>query len=30
MSDGLAHDFAEIVSDHIIWVGALLILMKLL
>jgi hypothetical protein len=30
MSEGLAIDFAEVISDHIIWVGALLILIKLL
>jgi hypothetical protein len=30
MSNGLAHDFAEVISDHIIWVGALLIIIKLL
>ena len=30
MSDGLAIDFAEVIQDHILWVGALLLLVRLL
>jgi hypothetical protein len=30
MSDGLAVDFVEVVQDHILWLGALLVLIRLL
>jgi hypothetical protein len=30
MSDGIAIDFAEVIQAHIFWVGALLVLARLL
>jgi hypothetical protein len=30
MSDGLAIDFAKVIQDHILWVGAVLLLVRLL
>ena len=30
MSDGLTVDIVEVIQDHIIWVGALLLLVRLL
>jgi hypothetical protein len=30
MSDGLAIDFVEVIQDHILWVGALLVLVHFL
>lgn len=30
MSDELAIDFAEVIQDHIFWVGALFLLVRLL
>ena len=30
MSDRLAIDFAKVIQDHILWVGAVLVLIRLL
>jgi hypothetical protein len=30
MSDGLAFDFAKVIQDHILWIGGLLVLIRLL
>jgi hypothetical protein len=30
MNDGLTIDFAKVVQDHILWVGALLLIVRLL
>jgi hypothetical protein len=30
MSEGLAVDFAEVVQDHIFWIGAVIIVLRLL